>query len=421
MNFIESAEKSDYGNESVAQDIELPAISQTFLNDKSAVHLCERYESSKSLILQGDAWPDAVADYVPFIDAYARDDDHETLAKGLLARLLELSYRSNSSENKSIEEFTLGVLDMLSQLRHVPDCLMRPRNGTHLKRQPSFFESMMGTIKRYKFMEALPVLFNGVADGIIIGGSMGYGPFFSVRDGKSTGDPSDIDAIIVMNDNYANAQNWQGVLASEVIQNSDKLSLFSRFAIFAAMRRSDTVDVISQRFDIPGQSFNVSAHFMDHTFFDRMVGDQLTTDLATQSDTVFVARDLKPKRFEHAVCAQRSFDGSVYEYTVPEQLKLDCGYLAEIPAYIVAKKKLYPGLYQNLISPEFDVLYDTNGLVTTAVDTFRKTVIGHIENVRSSGQNASLGLSHIRSEYFSPGRYDQRANMVTSDHYQSER
>lgn len=404
-----NAEVTDDGI--VAIDAEVAATEQTFITtSKLARLLCDRYENSKALIEAGEPWTGAVADFIPFIDAYARDDNHEDLAKGLLARLMERSYGVNTAQGKSVEDFTFGVLQMLSELRHVPDALMRPRQQTYSKRQPSFFESMMATLKRYRFMAGLPQTFKGIADGIIVGGSMGYGPFFSVRD-DGRGDSSDVDAIIVLEADFESDKSAQALLESKGVRNTDKISLLSRLGIYGALRQEGRADIISQRFDVPGESFNMSAHFMPPGFFERMNGQQLEIDLAVNADTVFVVKDFKPRRFEHPVCAQQSFDGSVYEYLVPEQEALPGGgVIAQIPGYIIRDGRLYPGLYQNLISPEFEVLADRSGLTTATVKQFEGLVNTHVSREKEAGHRASLGLSHIRSAMFAPGRYDQRGS-----------
>jgi hypothetical protein len=329
-NPIELNAWSIVSNETVGLEGGLPAIEQTFLTDKLAQLLCDRYENSKSDILQTKEWTSPVGDFIPFIDVYARDEDHEDLARGLLARLFEQSYRQNADQGNTIEDFTLGVLDVLSQLRHVPDSLMRPRTQAFSKRQPSFFESMMGTIKRYKFMEALPVAFKGIGEGIIVGGSMGYGPFFSVRDGGHARDPSDVDAIIVMNDDYQSEKSNQQLLKSDQLKSADKVSLLSRFAVFAELQEQGKADIISQRFDVTGNAFNMSAHLMPFDFFEKMNGSQLKIDIKAGEDAAFIVNDYKPRLFEHKVCAQRSFDGSVHEYVVPAQLPVPNGNIAAI-------------------------------------------------------------------------------------------
>jgi hypothetical protein len=128
MHF-KGSEMAALSPEMVGQDPSQPTIEQTFLTDKLAQLLCNRYDSSKTKIEYGEPWEPAVADFIPFIDAYARDDDHEDLARGLTARLFELSYRRNKGDGGSIHEFTMGVLDVLSQLRHVPDSLMRAQGN----------------------------------------------------------------------------------------------------------------------------------------------------------------------------------------------------------------------------------------------------------------------------------------------------
>jgi hypothetical protein len=404
------------GAEAVGQDTGETAFEQTFLSDNLALSLCERYEASKARIHGGEKWTGAVAEFIPFIDAYARDDDHEDLSRGLLARLFEFAYRQNASENKSIQEFTVGVFDVLSQLRHVPDSLMRPHTHTaSSKRQPSFFESMMGTIKRYDFMEQLPAVFDDIADGIIVGGSMGYGPFFSVRDGGRHHDPSDVDALIIVEDERFTEQAERPVIATERLAAQDVRSLLGRLAVFTEMREQGTADIISQRFDVADSAFNMSSHFIPRSFFDRMNGAPLAEAIEAGENSLFVARDYKPASFEHAVCAQKSFDGSIYRYEVPPQSEIEGGYLAEIPAYIIDSGKFYPGLYQNLISPEFEVLHDRSGFTTDTVNHLKRTVLKYVSEERGRGHIAAVDLSHIRHAWFAPGRYSQRAGLSSSN------
>lgn len=156
----------------------------------------------------------------------------------------------------------------------------------------------------------------------------------------------------------------------------------------------------------------MSAHFMPSSFFARMNGSQLRDDVTRRENTTLVVRDYKPRLFEHAVCAQRSFDGSVHEYEVPEQTAVEQGFLAQLPGYVVADGKFYPGLYQNLISPEFEVLYDSNGSTTEVVEGFRQIVLDYIDEEKKQGHIANVPLSHIRGSLFAPGRYDHRANLA---------
>jgi len=50
------------------------------------------------------------------------------------------------------------------------------------KRQPSFIESVIPTLERFRVMERLPEVFGIGIDLIIIGGSMSYIPFFGIRE-----------------------------------------------------------------------------------------------------------------------------------------------------------------------------------------------------------------------------------------------
>ena len=271
---------------------------------------------------------------------------------------------------------------------------------------------MDATLSRYAFMETLPQAFGGITESIVVGGSMGYGPFYSVRQGMDHGDPSDVDALFILDEDYLEDDKIAAFLSAPDLTDTDKAEFIDRLHKFSAARKQNEVDIISQRFDVPGRNFNMSAHFFPLDVFEAMNGSGLENDMKRGEDTVLAIRDYKPRRFEHTACNQQSFDGSVYNYVVPDHKKADQGYVVEIPGYIINGQRLYPGLYQNVISPEFSVYFDRGGQTTEIVERFKNTVIQSIQRERATNQIASLALSHIRHQVFSPGRYDQRPALA---------
>lgn len=399
-------------NEIVTGDIDQPTPTHTFLTDDSAKQLIERYETSKQLIREQD-WPNAVAEFIEGMDGSIPSLDHEELAKGLLARLFEKAYQLNRAHHKTTEDFSLRVFGVLSRLDHIPECLTQAKQRSLSKRRPSFFESLEGTMVRYSFIERLPEAFEGLADGIVVGGSVAYGPFFSVRNGgRLHHDPSDVDVLVALKDGSIGEGDIKALLDSDRLGEADRDAFARRFPIFAEMQAAGEADAVSQRFDITDRDFNMSVHFMSLDILKRMNVVQLEQDLEDGRDTIFAVRDYKPKRFEHPVCRQRTFDGSAYEYKVPGQVPVEGGLMATLPGYIVSDNRLYPGLYQNLIAPEFEVFYDETGQTTETVDGFKRIVLGCIRSELAKDRVAKVALAHTRSGIFAPGRYDMRESLA---------
>lgn len=376
-------------------------------DDPYAQTLVDLYEESKPMLARGE-WSTVVANFISASDALIPTPAHGEFSIGLLARLLEKSHRLYADDPEPSVAFSFDILSMISKLDHLPEHLLEPRETVIGKRKPSFMESVDGTLRRFRFMEALPSIFGTMTEGIVVGGSMAYGPFYSVRRGGVANDASDVDALFVLRDDFANERNWESILSSNRLAMSDRLNFARRLQAFAGLREKEEVDVISQRFDAPGDDFNMSAHFFPQGVFEQMNGSVLREALDIRKDTVHAIRDFKPKRFEHAVCRQRSFDGEAYEYVVPEQVPMAEGVMAEIPGFMVHEGRLFLGLYQNLISPEFEALYDSSGFTSEVIKGFKDIALGEVRAAQAAGVVANVALSHIRNQVFAPGRYIHR-------------
>lgn len=379
--------------------------------DQYAEHLLDAYQVAKAGLTRED-WTTGVAYFIRNIDDLSQTPLHGDFALGLLARLFEKSRRLYHDEPEPSATFAFDVFAMVSKLDHLPDSLMAKRETEIGKRKPSFMESLSGTLRRFRFMETLPQIFGALTEGIIVGGSMSYGPFYSVRRGEMTNDASDIDAIFVLREDFERERHWEPVVSSPHLTMADRLGFATRLHGFSALRAAGAVDVISQRFDTPGTDFNMSAHFFPQEVFEAMNVSALQKALQERADTDHIIRDFKPKRFEHPACRQRTFDGTSHEYVVPEQSAVEGGVVAEIPGFMVHGGDLYLGLYQNLISPEFDVLHDSTGTTSAAVAEFKAIVLEEVRAAQAAGKVANVALSHIRHQIFAPGRYDNRASLM---------
>lgn len=352
-------------------------------------------------------WTDNVIRFMRDTEAIDLTGQHYEESLGLLADLLEYSYELHRLEGEPTRKIGFGIFAILDAFDTLPTIITRTRPDHLNKRSPSFIESVEATLRRYETMEQLPQVFGGLGDGIIVGGSMTYGPFYNVRKAMKGTDSSDIDTLVIFSEDKLEAVAQDGLPIHPAVSEEDTRQLNKRLGAFLKLNRDGIADVISQRFTIPGEDYNMSTHFFPSRTFEAMVGSQLEADLqnARVKDNVFEVKDFKPRRFEHPAANQRGFDGSQYAYPASEQPPFEGGVLATLPGYIIHEGKFYPGLYQNLVSPNFKVLFDSTGDTTIAVNGFRRIVSDYIRSERAKSNIADLSLSHTRSGIFAPNRY----------------
>lgn len=355
--------------------------------------------------LQAGQWKDPLREFIESIDARHSDVRQKRLVRSWVSRIVEKAYYLERSNTKMrAEEFGAEVAMVLRSIPSVPDVLEKAGEIIGGKRQPSFIESMELTIDHLKFVERLPETFGSAVDAMIVGGSLNYGPFFNIRANIDASGSSDIDVLFITGSGFTNPEVWSSFIESELFDTQDKNIFLERKRIFERLRFSEA-DVFSHKFLAPGQDFVISAHFFSPELFERMNGGELKEHLSSRADAVIAMRDYKPKKFEYSECAQRTFDGSIYTYRVPPQEAVEGGYIARLPAYIISNSSFFPGLYQNLISPEFSVFYDGSGKTTGVVREFQQIVLQEIEHMKERSPFAALSLSHFRREVLAPERY----------------
>lgn len=330
-------------------------------------------------------------------------DYHKILIKTWLASFLEQAYQCYIKENIDIQIFGGQLQAVLAESElKLPVFLKTEKSADLGKRKPSFIESVGGTLERFYKIEELENLLKDLADGIIVGGSMSYGPFFNIRKSLDETGSSDIDLIIILDEDKFDIPLWKKLRNSDIISEEEKNIFLERIGKFRDLFKKEELDVFSQKFSIRSTDFDVSIHFFTPSVFDKMVGKYFEDDLSTDKDKVAILRDYRAKEFPHKACAQQNFLGEQYEYRVPPQRQVSGGVITELPAYIIQNQHFYPGIYQNLISPCFSVSYDRTGNTTKRVVKFRDTMEKRLRKEMSEQPNAKLLKSHIRHKIFSP-------------------
>lgn len=337
------------------------------------------------------------------INSSYRHDYNEMLIKSWLATFLEQAYWCHMRENVDLRIFGVQLQTVLAEFEPKLPNFLKTGKGAELgKRKPSFIESVNGTLERFYIIEKLKDILKDLADSVIVGGSMSYGPFFNIRKLLDETGSSDVDLIVILDEDKLDDSLWDKLQKSDVVSDAEKKIFFERIGTFQDLFRKGEADIFSQKFHAQDTDFDLSIHFFTPSVFDKMVGKDFEDDLSTNKDTVSLLRDYKANEFPYQVCAQQNFLGEQYEYKVPTQQRVDGGVIMELPAYIIQNQHFYPGIYQNLISPCFSVSYDRTGDTTKKVIKFSTVMEKRLKEEHGEQPLAKLLKSHIRHKIFSP-------------------
>lgn len=324
--------------------------------------------------------------------------DSNRAATAQLARILEQAYRAYRRAGSGAAAMAGHWRQM--QREDAPPLPAVDARTIIGRRQPGLAEAVPATLARYAAVEALPGLLDG-ADAVIVGGSMSYGPFFNVR-GGGYGTASDIDVIVVGGPGFPGRPIRVG--AGQTLLDRADVDLFTaRQEVFTGLYRAGAADVLSQRFGVPGQTFDVSVHV-----FSRAKFAELTA--VPGWDGLVLFNDFRAAPFKHPACFLQGFDGARRTFPVPPQEPADGGVIARIPGFEVVDGRMYAGLYLHLVSPEFAVFADRSGWTSARVAGLRRAMVRRLAVEASPG--ASLAGCHIRRPVFAPGRYPVAVQRV---------
>jgi len=329
------------------------------------------------------------------------DKENLFLIQSRVALIFDRLLESWQKDGKSFSDFNKKITSFFASSKKLPDVFTHSRPDQLGKRQPSLFESILETLKRFEALERFELVFEKSCKGMIVGGSLSYGPYFNVRAQRNLIAGSDIDTILVIDENE-NARNWDRFIQSPDFSHQEKQEFIDRKDIFLkTLLPRDKADILSQKFHMKGTRFEISAHFFTHAAMNRLLLNN-TNIAIINVDNIFTLKDYRSERFPYKTCLQKNFEGIPYIYDVPEQRTVEKGVISELPEYIINDHKLHPGVYQNLVLPSFFIFHDRDGELTENVSSFKKKIIGHIaRNYPEKNIQAAMLESHVRSDVFS--------------------
>lgn len=360
-------------------------------------------------------WYSKLSSYIENIKSFSGNAEEKRMIAGWMAALCERAYYISAYKKDTKTRFTFATrLEKLMNSASLPKSLTCPGPVICGKRQPSLIKTITPTLDRFDVIEQLPEVFGNSIDSIIIGGSMSYIPFFGIRENQKIKDFSDIDTLIVINDDFFKKSSWIKFIKSDLFPDSDKKIFLNRIKIFQKLYLRNKADVFSQRFSIIGKGFTISNHFLTRSVFSRMIDTDLRKALRTKKDTQYIMRDFRTDPFRHPCHARHTFNGNRFESTIDgHDVKLG-GFISDMPGFIISNSKFYPGVYQTVISPGLLTFYDRTGETRKLVKKFEKILYREVDNERKKFPTASYAKAHNRYDIFPPGRYNDGHNSYVS-------
>lgn len=329
-------------------------------------------------------------------------DDNLIIRSKIAEVFLDIYKNSKRPAAELLNDFEL-IKDKFS--KSLPKDINNIQNldNSHInKRLPGVEETIEATLRRFSRLEKIEDIFKNHVKGIVVGGSMSYGPFYNIRENLDSTGSSDIDLIFIVNDDQLNSK-WDFILDIPFYKEEDKINFIEREKYFLSFRKEGMADIFSKKFSLKDFDFEISIHVFPENIFLDMIDDKLSNDLSLNEDQCYLLRDYKDNHFPHKYCSQKSFSNRMYQFPIPKELDVENGNITTLLGYAINNGEFYPGIYQNLISPMFSVCLDNDRTkLTNKIVSFKENMIDRLNKERFKSYNDKFQFSHIRHNYFSP-------------------
>ncbi|MGH3613809.1 MAG: hypothetical protein ACRDRK_14700 [Pseudonocardia sp.] len=286
-------------------------------------------------------------------------------------------------------------------------------------RRPRPFESLVETARRFRDLNTVQRGLAGVPSTGILGGSLNYGRFFTVRGPWEQDTPSDVDVMVVLPDFGHLDAAAVGLRTVAVASSDDVRALADRARAFATQELDDGRTVFSHpvrmwaHHDDPLMAWapNPGEYRLHLTFASLAVLDwilvadtaKLNGDSAGHSRSV---REYSPHD-TGAEDHQRSFSGRNLRLRREIQ-PVAGGVLRASRVYTIDADsgRYYPGVLQNLVLPRFSQRWGSGSVVPIRgrFEAFRWKIIERLRYERRLRpyEMLRMSLAHTRWEMFAP-------------------
>lgn len=280
------------------------------------------------------------------------------------------------------------------------------------RRQPGPFESSVETMRRLRDVRIFEETLQSTSVGALLGGSASYGRFFNVKGGA---DPSDLDILLIVTDESQAKSALQAISKIEFVSTEAAAYALERLGQIAADWARDPAIVFSAKIPLWHETLDPAlgvdsmpltylASFHMVTLAGLRVltvseADSLSGIEIPTSTQIRDYRESPPIRQD----TQRSFSGRSQAVSIQAR-EISGSFVRSSHNFLLdSEGHYYPGMFQNLILPAFDVRWG-NGKVRRLVDAFRWKMIDRLrmEQREHPEKYLRLSLAHTRSEVFAP-------------------
>lgn len=282
------------------------------------------------------------------------------------------------------------------------------------RRRPRPFEALVETVRRYRDLNSLGLALSKVPTSGILGGSVNYGRFFTVR-GQFENDPaSDLDLVVVLPDFGFLDSAIASLDAVRAIAGEDLRALAERARLFTEKDLDDGRTVFSHPVPMWGAAddslmawapnsgtYRLDVRFLSLAALDWLLvadSSKLNGSSAGQTRSVRDYCATNSSNEDH----HRSFGG----HNLRSQLEMhpaEGGFLRSSRVYQIDDDRYYPGVFQNLVLPRFAQRWESVP-ISGRLEAFRWKITERLrwERRERPYEMLRLSLSHIRSELFAP-------------------
>jgi hypothetical protein len=298
-----------------------------------------------------------------------------------------------------------------------------PAPGSGIRRRPRPFEAAVETCRRLKDLNNVRHALSNLQCGAILGGSVSYGRFYNITGSSPEfgSKASDTDLLVILKD-YEQLESVAEGLSSISYLDRDSVDFFRRRAqIFPKIKHEQNgpcifshklvvndadTDPILQGTDIPS-GYNLSLHVFSFADFDYLtLRDIAILEPPTSSDALDrTLHDYRDTASPKGAYRSRSFAGTFLGTHSLDPIKVDSGFVANVQVCLIKDGRFCPGLHQNLISPQFEMRWESESVrLYLRMLTFRWKILERlrIEKTMRPFEEQSLSLSHVRYFVFSP-------------------
>lgn len=285
-----------------------------------------------------------------------------------------------------------------------------------LHRRPRPFETLVETVRRYRDLNALRRVLSNVPTAGILGGSVNYGRFFTVRGSREHEPASDLDLMVVLPHYGLLDRSISALRDVTAVAREDVLAMAARARAFAENELDDGRTVFAHKVTMwadrqdpvmawapnPG-TYQLDLRFASLDALDwLLVADtpKLNEGSAGRGRSVMEFCPLGSSAENH----QRSFSGRNLR-SAQESRELPDGLLRSSRVYTFDgdDEHYYPGVLQNIVLPRFAQRWESVP-INGRLEAFRWKVIERLRYERRRRPYELLRMSHAhtRSENFAP-------------------